>query len=122
MFNPTASINFDLVPACLAGLLQKIKSLLSPMFSTERLDASLDVRCETRFAEQIDDAIEHRGFQQAFAHESSSFLSECPVFSPATNKTRATAPRKNTVSPGTRIHLNVCSKSVCINSLLRAYQ
>lgn len=51
-----------------------------------------------------------------------SLRNEWPVFSPATKTTSATAPRKNTVSPGTRIQRKVCMIGVCMNSLLRAYQ
>ena len=47
---------------------------------------------------------------------------EWPVFSPAMNHTKLTAPRANMVSPGTRSHRSVCMTSVCMNSELRAYQ
>jgi hypothetical protein len=49
-------------------------------------------------------------------------LNECPVLRPATNTTRATAPAKNKVSPGTLIQRKLCIRSVFMNSLLRANQ
>ena len=56
----------------------------------------------------LDDPIGNAGVESAFHHHDFSvFPNECPVFSPATNSTNATAPRKNTVSPGTRIQRNV---------------
>ena len=50
------------------------------------------------------------------------FLKECPVLRPAIKMTKATAPRKKMVSPGTRIQRSCCMSGVCRNSLLRAYQ
>lgn len=55
-------------------------------------------------------------------HATHVFRNEWPVFRPATKMTKATAPKKKMVSPGTRSQRSVCMRSVCMNSLLRAYQ
>ena len=70
----------------------------------------------------LDDPIGDRRIKIARSHAASTLRNECPVFNPATKMTRATAPRKKIVSPGTRIQRSHCITSVCMNSGLRAYQ
>lgn len=71
----------------------------------------------------LNDPVGDGGVEVALGHgELADLRNECPVFRPATNRTSATAPRKNTVSPGTRSQRRVCMTSVCMNSGLRAYQ